>query len=199
MKMKLNPEPASAQFSFLPLTSEHWSDLEELFGSRGATGGCWCMWWRMKRAEFEQNRGEGTRQALKAIVDSGEIPGILAYAGEKAVGWCSIAPREAYPGLERSRTLRRVDEQPVWSVVCFYIARGYRRQGLMAQLIKAAVEYARQHGARIIEGYPYDPASGRSADPFMFTGMTSAFYKAGFIEVARPTQTRTIVRYVISE
>ncbi|UCH58965.1 MAG: GNAT family N-acetyltransferase [Anaerolineales bacterium] len=192
-------KPASTQFAFHPLTPDRWQDLEKLFGPRGASGGCWCMWWRLKRTEFDQLRGEGNRRAMKAIVDSGEIPGILAYSKNEPVGWCSLAPRESYPTLERSRTLKKVDDQPVWSVVCFFIAKGFRRQGLMPKLLRAAVDYARQHGALIVEGYPYDPKSGKSPDPFVYTGLSSAFRKAGFVTIVQPTETRTIMRYLITD
>lgn len=194
-----NHAAGSTQFTFFPLTPERWLDLEKLFGPRGATGGCWCMWWRLKRSEFDRQRGDGNRQALKGIVDSGEIPGILAYVEGEPVGWCSIAPRASYPALDRSRTLKRIDDRPVWSVVCFYTARRYRRKGLMANLLEAAVEHARQHGARIVEGYPYDPQSGKTGDPFVYTGLSSAFLKAGFVDVAHPTETRTIMRYQITD
>src|SRR5215510_8178511 len=99
------------KLEFQPLTPERWGDFEQLFGPRGATGGCWCMWWRLKRSEFERQKGEGNRQAFKQIVDAGAAPGILAYAGGQAVGWCAIAPREAYPVLENSRNLKRVDDE----------------------------------------------------------------------------------------
>jgi len=187
----------SSGFAFHPVTSERWSDLEQLFGPRGATGGCWCMWWRLKRKDFEAQKGEGNRQAMKAIIDSGEIPGILAYAGTQPVGWCSIGPRASFPALDRSRTLKRIDDQPVWSVVCFFTAKHYRRQGLMVGLLRAALEYARGQGARIVEGYPYDPKSGKSPDPFVYTGLSSAFLKVGFVQVAQPTETRSIMRYTI--
>ena len=78
---------------FAPLTPERWDDFEDLFGPRGAIGGCWCMWWRMKRSEFERHQGNDNRMAMRAIVLSGEVPGILAYQKEKAIGWCSVAPR----------------------------------------------------------------------------------------------------------
>ena len=198
LRSERHPGPSANEFSFHPLTPDRWPDLEKLFGPRGATGGCWCMWWRLKRSEFEQNRGESNRQTMQVIVNSGEIPGILAYFGGEPAGWCAIARRDSFPALERSRTLKRVDDQPVWSVVCFFTARRHRRQGLMVKLLKAAVEYACQRGAQIVEGYPYDPASGKSPDPFVYTGLSSAFLKAGFVEVARPTPTRAIMRYHIT-
>jgi GNAT superfamily N-acetyltransferase len=185
------------ELSFRPLTPDRWPDLVALFGPRGACGGCWCMWWRIKRSEFDLQKGEGNRQALQAIVASGEVPGILAYEGERPVGWCSVAPREAFPVLERSRILKRVDDQPVWSVVCFFIAKNYRRQGLTVRLLEAAVDYAREQGASIVEGYPEEPRSGRAPDLFVFTGLASAFRQAGFVEVLRRSETRPIMRFAI--
>jgi len=180
-----------------PVTPDRWTDLETLFGPRGAIGGCWCMWWRLSRAEYERQKGEGNKQAMQSIVASGDVPGLLAYAGEKPVAWCSIAPREDFPSLERSRVLKRVDDQPVWSVVCFYIAKPYRGQGVSVQLLLAAVEYAGQHGARVVEGYPIEPKKDSAPDIYAFTGMASAFRKAGFVEVLRRSETRPIMRYFI--
>ena len=185
-----------------PLTPDRWGDFERLFGPRGATGGCWCMWFRLPRSQFDRLKGEGNRLGMKSIVDSGEVPGLLAYLPEPAqsellspVGWCSIAPRQAFPVLARSRILKPVDELPVWSIGCFFIHRKYRRQGLTIQLLRAAVEYARLHGAPAVEGYPVDPKSGSSPDAFMYTGLATAFRKAGFVEVARRSETRPIMRY----
>jgi len=180
-----------------PVTPDRWTDLETLFGPRGAIGGCWCMWWRLSRAEYERQKGEGNKQAMQSIVASGDVPGLLAYAGEQPVAWCSIAPREDFPSLERSRVLKRVDDQPVWSVVCFYIAKPYRGQGVSVQLLLAAVEYAGQHGARVVEGYPIEPKKDSAPDIYAFTGMASAFRKAGFVEVLRRSETRPIMRYFI--
>lgn len=180
-----------------PLTKDNWDDFEALFGPRGACAGCWCMYWRIPRKEFESGQGEGNRQAMKSIVESGEIPGLLAYLDSQPAGWCSLAPREVYTTLERSRILKPVDDQPVWSVVCFFVAKVHRRKGLTIHLLRAAVEYARQHGARVVEGYPVDPKSGSSPDPFVYTGLVSAFEQAGFVEVLRRSETRPILRYYI--
>ena len=103
---------------FHPLTAERWADFEELFGPKGAYGGCWCMWWRLSRREFEDQQGEGNRRAMKAIVESGHVPGILGYLDGKPVAWCSVSPREQYASLNRSRILKRIDDTPVWSIVC---------------------------------------------------------------------------------
>ncbi len=155
------------------------------------------VWWRLTRSEFDRRAGPGNKRALKKIVKSGDVPGILAYADGQAIGWCAIAPREAYPVLDRSRVLKRVDEQPVWSVTCFFIARPVRRKGVTLALLKAAVAYAAEHGATIVEGYPVEPKTDSMPTVFAFTGMASAFRKAGFIEVARRSEARPIMRYVI--
>jgi len=178
------------------LTPERWVDLEKLFGQHGACGGCWCMWWRSPRSEFMRNRGEGNRKAFKSIVDSGKVPGILAYEKDQSVGWCAVAPRETFPKLARSRILKRVDGEPVLSVVCFFIAKAFRRKGVSTRLLKAAVDYARKQGGKIVEGYPVEPKKGRTPDPFAYTGLASAFRKVGFVEVIRRSETRPIMRYM---
>src|SRR5881409_2274338 len=122
------------QLQFHALTPARWRDLEKLFGDRGACGGCWCMWWRLKRSQFERQKGQENRRALKAIVDSGETPGLLGYTRGEPIAWRAIAPRELYPVLERSRILKRVDDEPVWSIVCLFVARPFRRQGVTVLL-----------------------------------------------------------------
>ncbi|MBI3953655.1 MAG: GNAT family N-acetyltransferase [Chloroflexi bacterium] len=190
------PPPA---LEFHPLTPERWRDLETLFGERGASGGCWCMWFRTKRSEWQRQKGEGNRRAFKGIVDSGQAPGLLAYADGQPVGWCAVAPRESYSALERSRILRRVDAAPVWSVVCFFVAKPWRRQGVTSALLRAAVDYCRGRGARVIEGYPVEPGPGGMPDAFAYTGLAASFRKAGFVEVLRRSERRPIMRYVVAE
>ena len=155
------------------------------------------MWWRLSRSEFNAQKGEGNRKALKRIVDSGEVPGILAYAGGQPVGWCSVAQREAFPVLDRSRVLKRVDDEPVWSVVCFYVARQYRRRGVTVALLKAAIGYVRDQGGMVIEGYPVEPKEGKMPDVYAYTGLASAFRRAGFVEVLHRSEKRPITRYII--
>ena len=183
---------------FRPVTPERWPDLEALFGEHGAYGGCWCMWWRLKRYEFAKQMGQGNKEALKRIVEAGEVPGLLAYADDQPVAWCSLAPRETFPALERSRTLRRVDDKPVWAIVCFFVAKSARRKGVMLRLLRAAVEYARSRGAKIVEGYPVEPTrtlSGASG----FTGVVSTFRQAGFVEVLRRSRTQPIMRCFVAQ
>ncbi len=184
-----------AKLEFHSVTPKRWRDLEKLFGERGACGGCWCMCWRLKRSQFEKQKGAGNKKALKKIVAAGEVPGLLAYAGREPVGWCSVAPREAFPVLENSRILKRVDDQPVWSASCFFVARPYRRQGLSVKLLRAAVAYAKKKGARMVEGYPVEPKKSPMPDVFAWTGLADAFRRAGFKEVLRRSPTRPIMRY----
>ncbi|MFH1175940.1 MAG: GNAT family N-acetyltransferase [Acidobacteriota bacterium] len=184
---------------FHPASADRWADLEALFGPRGACGGCWCMAWRLPRSEFARQKGEGNRQSLAALVSSGEEPGILAYAAGRPVGWCCVAPRERFPVLERSRVLKRIDGEPVWSVVCFFVAREYRRRKLAVELLRAAIAHVRSRGGRIVEGYPVEPKKGRLPDAFAWTGPRSAFNQAGFTEAARGSAARPIMRFHIAD
>jgi len=176
-----------------PATPERWKDVEALFGERGACGGCWCMTWRVPRPVFDEQKGEGNKRAFRKIVKSGATPGILLYDGNDPVGWCALAPREQYPRLEASRILKPVDEQPVWSVSCLFVAKTHRRKGLSSLLLKEAVAFAGKRGASIVEGYPTE-TDGSLPDPFVWTGTAAAFRKAGFKEVLRRSKTRPIMR-----
>jgi GNAT superfamily N-acetyltransferase len=182
-----------------PVDADRWPDLEALFGPRGACGGCWCMWWRLKRPQFVRQKGEENRNALKQMIEAGGVPGLLAYVDGQPIGWCAVAPRESYGVLERSRLLKRIDEAPVWSVVCFFVSKGFRGKGLTVELLRAAVDYATRHGAQIVEGYPVDPKKARMPDVFAYTGLAAAYRKAGFVEVARRSETRPIMRYVVGD
>jgi GNAT superfamily N-acetyltransferase len=127
---------------FFPLTPELWQDFEILFGKTGGTGGCWCMYWRLPNKDYEANKGDGNREKMHRLVNEGEVAGILAYVDGQPAGWCSIAPRERFPRLLTSRVFKALDDQPVWTVVCFFIAKGFRRQSLSTKLLQAAIEYA---------------------------------------------------------
>ena len=177
-----------------PLTAERWADLGVLFGPRGACGGCWCMFWRQTRAQFETRKGAANRRAFRRLVVAGPAPGLLAYAGGEPVGWCALAPRESYARLARSRTLRGPEAQGIWSLTCFFVQRRFRRQGLSVALLKAAGAYAAKQGARLLEGYPVIARKGKLPDVFAYTGLLPAFRKAGFEETARPSPSRAIVR-----
>lgn len=178
-----------------PLTADRWSDLEALFGPHGADGGCWCMYWRMSRNQFDAGRGEPNRQAFKKIVEAGKPVGLLAYADGKAVGWLAIAPRDEYPTMDHSRVIKRVDKKKVWSISCFYTLTGYRRKGVTLALIEAAKDFVRKQKGTVLEGYPIIPRSEKVDCGSAYTGILSAYQKAGFKEVARYSATRPIMRF----
>lgn len=186
-----------SKFIFHQLTHDRWLDIEKLFGPKGACAGCWCTYWILKRTEYDKLRkGKGTKKYFKEMVKNGPPPGILAYEGENAVGWCAIQPRENYPVLQNSRILKPIDDKPVWSIVCFYVNNKFRKKGLTVALIKEAVKFAKSGKAKIVEGYPVEPKK-ITAPVFIYTGIASAFRAAGFKEVERRSETRPIMRYYI--
>lgn len=185
------------KLTFHPLTPARWKDVEALFGPKGACAGCWCMWWRLGAALFREMRGEGNRRAFRKVVGGDVPPGVLAYAEGMPVGWCAIAPRAAYPRLARSRIFQPIDTEPVWSVTCFFVARPYRRRGVTVALLRAALAFAKSHGARIVEGYPVEPRQGSLPDPFAWTGFASAFRAAGFEEAIRRSEIRPMMRMAL--
>lgn len=156
------------------------------------------MFWKLRGKAFNEYTGEATRQMQKSIVESGTVPGLLAFDGNKSIGWVAVEPRSAYPKLAHSRILKPVDDVAVWSVPCFFVAKQARRQGLTVELLKAAVGYVKGQGGKIVEGYPVDTKKDMPA-PFVYTGAAAAFQKAGFIEVARRSETRPIMHYFIGD
>jgi GNAT superfamily N-acetyltransferase len=181
-----------------PLSADRWADLEKLFGKRGACGGCWCMWWRLPRSQWLKQKGAANKRALKKIVRTGCAPGLLAYVNGEAVGWCALAPRPDYPRLATSRILKPVDAEPVWSLTCFFVARPYRRRGVTVALLNEAARYAASRGGHLLEGYPVETTE-EQPDVFVYTGLASAFHRAGFKEVARRSPHRPIFRRVLQQ
>lgn len=184
----------SSLFKFRPVTAARWQDFEKLFGERGACGNCWCMYWRVQKIEFDRGKTGQNKLAIKKVIMDGLTPGLLAYKRREPIGWCSVAPREQFIKLEKSRILRPVDKLPVWSVSCLFISKPYRRQGLSARLLDAAAKFAFKKGAHIVEGYPHDLSGTERPDPFVWTGLLPAYIRTGFVEVARRSDTRPIMR-----
>ena len=149
----------------------------------------------MTSTEFRRSTRPDRVAALEGLVRQGIPIGILAYAEEEPIAWCSVAPRETYAALERSRILPRLDDSPVWSVVCFFIDRQFRQQGLTLGVLRAAIEFARSQGAQIVEGYPVEPGS-RS---YTYMGSPATFRRAGFRDVTPLGQTRMVMRYDLRE
>jgi GNAT superfamily N-acetyltransferase len=181
------------KLAFHPLIADRWKDIEMLFGSHGACAGCWCMYWKQTASEFRRMAGAGNKRVFHRLVTKGIVPGIIAYDGSQPIGWCAVEPRENYPRLANSRVLAPVDEKPVWAIVCFFVARPYRRTGVTTQLVKAAAQHVREMGGRIVEGYPVDSKS-KQPDAWIWTGPLAAFERAGFKEAARRSKTRPIMR-----
>lgn len=186
------------KLSFHPLTLERWKDFEKLFGTNGACAGCWCMYWFMNKKEYDEKRKNGkTKKELKKIVKEKTIPGIIAYENENPVGWIAIQPREKYSKLANSKILAPVDNKSVWSIVCFFIHKNFRKMGVSTELIKNACNFASSKGGTIVEAYPTETRTKNSAPVFIYTGTASAFKKAGFKEVARRSETRPIMRKAV--
>ena len=173
------------------VTPDLWPALEELFSTEGPVGRCWCMYWRIG-ASYRKRPSAANRDDLRAVVEQGPPPGLLAFDGDLAVGWCQVTPREPLPALERTWRLRPVDDTPVWSISCFYIRKGYRRRGVTTALIEAAVAMAQRHGAVAVEAYPLDGSLSPSSTS---TGYTTTFERAGFSTVVRHVPPRPIMRY----
>jgi GNAT superfamily N-acetyltransferase len=189
-----NPE---LQLDIYPLDMERWGDFESLFGEHGACGGCWCMFWRMKQSEYKRGKGIGNKLSMKTLVEQDNNTGLLAYINSQPAGWCALAPRTNYPRLENSRVWKRIDEEPVWAIPCFFIAKPYRRNGILLELIRGAIQFCRSQNVRILEGYPVAPYADKIPDAFAYTGFPSVFEKAGFVEVERRSPSKPIMRYYI--
>jgi GNAT superfamily N-acetyltransferase len=186
---------ASTNLRVEPVTAERWDDLERLFGPSGAYSGCWCMYLRESAKEFDANVGAGNRRRFRRVVQAGREPGLLAYDGDEPVGWVAVAPREEYPRVLRSPLHKPIDDEPaVWAVSCFFIARARRRTGVGHSLLAAALQQARRHGARVVEGYPIDPGDEPRPAAEMWRGSLAMFERAGFEVVARRKPLRPIVR-----
>jgi GNAT superfamily N-acetyltransferase len=178
--------------SVRPLTPDQWPALVDLFGKGGPCSRCWCMYWRIGDA-YCKRPPVANREALREVVKRGPPPGLLAFDGELAVGWCQLTPRDALPWLDRAWRLKRVDDVPVWSLSCLYVRKGYRKRGVTSALIVAALEVAKQAGAPALEAYPLDANLTPSTS---FTGYASTFERAGFKVIARHVPSRPIMRYI---
>ena len=180
----------------LPATPERWPDVEAIFGAKGCSvaRGCWCMHYRRSGTlSGVAKRAKTYRAGLKALVETGKPPGLVAYRDGVPVGWVALAPREEFARLQRSPVMKPVDDRPVWSIICFVVPGEHRGQGVARALLQGAIAYAREHGATIVEAYPVDK-KGPSKDDAMWFGAKSMYDHAGFKEVARRKPTRPVVR-----
>lgn len=178
-----------------PLTRERWADLVDLFGQPGGAivRGCWCMYYRRSGEGGYGGSGAANKRALRSLVTRGTVPGLIGYREGKPVGWISLGPREDYPRLQRSPVMKPVDDKAVWSIVCFYVDPKERGQGVTKALLRAAIDYARAQGARLLEAYPVDKKERSHPDSLWF-GARKLYDHAGFREVARRKETRPVMR-----
>lgn len=186
----------SAAVACEPATAGRWDDLEAAMRGCSYARKCWCAYWYLPNADYRAGWGEANAGTLRARVAAGEEPGVIAYVEGVPAGWCAVAPREKHDRLLRSRTFVPIDAAPVWSVTCFVVRTGYRRQGLMRTLLEAAVEHAARKGATTIEGYPVEPGEKTAASDLYF-GTAAAFLDCGFTEVARPLPRRPVMRRTV--
>lgn len=187
--------PFVTDFEARPLTERSWADLEALFELPGGSivRGCWCMYYRKSGGTANRAVAEANKAALHGLVCDGVVPGLVGYVDGSPVGWISLGPREEYAKLRRSPVMKPVDDTPVWSVVCTYVAKRHRGEGLQHHLLAAAIDFARDRGAATLEAYPVDKPE-RSHDDFMFFGSRSLYEQAGFTEVVRRSATRLVMR-----
>jgi ribosomal protein S18 acetylase RimI-like enzyme len=169
----------------LALTPDRLPDLAALFAEGGDPKRCWCAFWRVRGTGWQDWNADTNRKVLEAVAGRDPAPGLVAYSDGRAVGWVSVGPREDYERLEHSKVLARIDEKPVWSIVCFVVSKSVRGRGVATALADAAVEHAREHGATLLEAYPVDPAGGRVPAAAAYTGTVGMFERAGFRVVER--------------
>jgi GNAT superfamily N-acetyltransferase len=184
------PRAGGSDVTYKPVTNENLEDLDAFSRAHGKFRYCSCMRWRLTSTEFKGSGKDQRVDMLQKRVEAGIPVGVLAYLDGQPVGWCSIGPRDSFGALERFRALARVDDAPVWAVVCFVVDRKVRRQGVTLGLLKAAVAYAKSQGAHIVEGYPVEPG------PRLYTymGSPSTFRDAEFGDVTPAGRERLVVR-----
>ncbi|HKE50781.1 MAG TPA: GNAT family N-acetyltransferase [Actinomycetes bacterium] len=186
-----------------PATADRWNDLATVFGRRGEDPSwCWCQLFLRSRTHESSVSGSvpDNRDALQQEITHAAVPpGLIAYDGNHPVGWTRVGPRSGFPGVTGNRALAKVltDDPGAWWVTCFAVDPRHRRSGVGSALLKAAVEFARAHGATAVEGHPVDVAALRAArvgGSSIYTGTVAMFAAAGFAEVARTFPSRPVMR-----
>lgn len=157
---------------------------------------CWCLTYRLSPADLAA--APSRPEAMASLCSRDPGPGLVAYSDGEPVGWVGVGPRSEFHRLTHSRTIQRIDDLPVWSVICLVVTAGNRGKGIAAAMLDAAVEFAREHGAPAVEGYPIDSAGGRVSGAFAFPGSTDLFERAGF-EKIEPTTSKSggTIRWIV--
>lgn len=182
---------ATAAIDVVPLTAGRWDDVVGLFEEGGDPKWCWCQFYRERGLDWSNSTAAENRERLRALTRAGRPPGLVAYQNRRAVGWVSLAPRQAFDRLTHARVLAPVDDKPVWSIVCFVVSRSARGQGVARAMLDAAIEWARSEGATILEAYPSDVKGKKVPAANLYHGSLSMFEDAGFEVVARRQHSRT--------
>lgn len=191
-------ENISDQLTFEPVTKGNWDKFVALFGNRGACANCWCMFYRLKQAEFKAGKvNDINKNRMKKLIWEEKPVGVIAIHEGQAIAWCAFAPREDYLKLENSRIHKRIDDNTVWSIPCFFIDKKFRRKGISVALLQGVIEYARKNNIRIIEAYPTIPTQEVLPDAFVWIGLYKSFERAGFEIVDRTSKSRPMVRYYL--
>lgn len=179
--------------TYEPATAARLDDLAAVMAESAASKNCWCAYWYLGSAEYKAGWGALNHKPMTKKIKAGDEPGIVAYVDGEPAAWVSVAPRENFDRLNRSRNFRPIDDTPVWAVNCFVVAKAHRRQGLMAELAKFAAEFAFEKGAPGVEAYPIEPGE-KTGSGDLYLGTPNAFLKAGYREVARPLPRRPVMR-----
>jgi GNAT superfamily N-acetyltransferase len=182
------------KLKFDPLTVANWKDFEILMGEKGGCGNCWCMFFRLPYKTFQENKPDGNKKMMKQLVNKGMPQGLIASLNNEPVGWIAMAPREDYMKMEKSRSFKRIDDKPVWSITCFFIKKEFRHKGLSQQLIKGAIDFAKKKKIKTLEAYPAIPYPEKVPYPFLWVGILSSFLNNGFTIVQQQSKSRAMVR-----
>ncbi len=182
------PATAAPKLKTRPVTPDTWPDFDALFTARGGPSYCWCMAWRASQKDPKAATKSGRKALMKQRVKDGVPVGLLGYLGDEPVAWCSIAPFDTFRGLRKVGDGEATDR--LWSITCFFVRRDLRGQGLTHQLLAAAVKLARQHKAKLVEGYGVSPTS----PSYRHMGFVPMFKAAGFEDVAREGTRRHVMQ-----
>ncbi|MFE7844513.1 GNAT family N-acetyltransferase [Microbacterium sp. NPDC057407] len=193
------------QISIAPATPDRFGDAQAAFDNGGDGRSCQCQWWTLTNAQFQAATSDERARLFRSEVDAGPPPGLIAYVDSEPAAWVRVGPRTRQVRLARTRhfqvgSAEPWDDESVWAVSCFVVRKEHRGQGLNERLLAAAVDFARDGGARVVEGYPLDPGAGpKKTSNSLFHGVVSTFAALGFREVARPRPDLAIMALDLSE
>lgn len=188
----------ASEMTFEPVSKKNWGKFVQLFGEKGACGNCWCMYFRLKKSEFDEGKlNNGNKEAMKDLVWNGMPVGIIGLYDGEPIAWCAFAPRTDFLKLQNSRVHKPIDNEAVWSIPCFFIAKKYRRMGVSVAMLKGVIDYARKNKIKIIEAYPTIPTQDKLPDAFAWIGLYKSFERAGFKIADKTSKHRPMVRYYV--